>query len=216
MSIDESAGILFCLCGPAGVGKTVLGKRLLEANPNSLQRSISVTSRTARQGEKDGVSYHFVSKQVFQEKIKANALVEWEEVHNQFYGTLRTSLDQALSGKRDVLLIIDINGCLRLKQEYPENCVIIFVAPPTFSDLEARMRGRGEINASELTARLDTARAEFKILADEAAKGNDGRIDYLLVNRELEDCTARLQAVLQSERAKLRRFPKAALNQLLK
>lgn len=206
MQAENGAGILLCLCGPAGVGKTVLGKRLLEANPISLQRSISLTSRASRSSEQSGVSYHFVDKETFQEKIASGVLLEWEQVHGHFYGTLRSSVEDCLKSAKDLLLIIDIKGCLKVRSAYPKNAIVVFVAPPAFSELSSRMRTRGETDGEAMAARLETARSELKMLAAEAAQEGATRIDYLLVNNDIESCYRQLQAILQAERARLRRY----------
>jgi len=205
-------GILFCLCGPAGVGKTLLGRKLLDANPRTLERSISLTSRAKREGEVQGESYHFVSKEEFQEKIDKQELFEWEEVHGQYYGTLQNSIDRAIEGGTDLLLIVDVRGSFSIKQRYPKNAIVVFVVPPSFKTLKERLIGRGRIDAEELARRVATARSEYETLLQHA--GDPDKIDYLVLNDDLELAFANLSQILGAERSRLVRIERASVEKI--
>ena len=212
MSRIPREGVLFCLCGPAGVGKTILGKRVLEAYAGTLARSISVTTRAPRPGEVDGESYHFIGKSEFQQRVDAGEFFEWEEVHGNLYGTLNRSLAEVIKGGTDLLLIIEIRGSLAVKRAFPRNAVVIFVVPPSFKELKQRLLGRGSDSRQELEIRLNTAKSEFgRLLALE-----DGRevVDYLVVNEDLEAAFLQLRTLIEAERARFDRMDRSAVKRL--
>lgn len=192
-------GILFCLCGPAGAGKTTVSHHLIKNNP-PCSFSVSVTSRPARAGEVDGRDYHFVSKAEFERRIAAKELFEFEEVHGNYYGTLKSSVLEALKGGVDLLLDIDIKGALTFKNQLPKNTVIVFLVPPSASVLKDRLIARGSISAEDLQRRLTTAESEYKKIIESR---DLGVIDYLVVNNELEKTCSVVSAILTSARSSL-------------
>lgn len=196
-------GIVLCLVGPAGSGKTSLGADLLKMHPGTINYSISATTRTPRADEKSGVHYHFFSREEFLRRKEAGEFFETEEVHGNLYGTLRDTVDSVLARGHDLLLDVDIKGALVFKHKLPMNTVIVFLAPPNKRMLVDRIRGRGAIDEEELQRRLETASAEFARFFEHSKFG--GMIDYLVVNDTRETALAQLSAILVAERLRASR-----------
>ncbi|HEU4364323.1 MAG TPA: guanylate kinase [Candidatus Krumholzibacteria bacterium] len=192
----SSVPFLVVVSGPSGVGKTTLIERLLAADPLT-RRCITATTRAPRTGEIEGEDYFFVSRPRF-ESMKAGELVEWAEVHGESYGVPRAYLDRERLAGHDVVLNIDIQGGDRVKGFFPD-AVMVFILPPSFGALEARLRGRGDVPAGDLAVRLANARTELAAAA---------RYEYLVVNDDLDRAAAELGAIVVAERA--RRVRKAS------
>lgn len=202
-------GFLFCLVGAAASGKTTLGDRLLASPAVNLSRTVSVTSRLPRPGERNGVDYHFVSPAEFQAKVSAKEFFEWEQIHGNYYGTLQTTLQGAIAGGRDLLVRIDIEGTLKLKAAFSRNTVVVFLVPPSSAALKERLRARGDISEQEFVTRLQTAQREYKRLLDIAA--DPAKIDYLLVNDDMEAAYGYLEKIVAVERVRLARMNQSAV-----
>ena len=204
-------GILFVLIGPTGSGKSTFCNRLLEDFPDTLRYSVSATSRPMRHGEVQGKSYHFFSREEFVKKIEAGDFFEWEETHGNLYGTLRGSLIDGINSGRDLLFQIDIRGALNFKRSFPHNTVTVFIIPPSFAALKERLSGRGTTDPEELSRRFATARSEYKALQELSEQ--QGQIDYLVVNRELDTAYEEIKAVVVSERARYHRMDLPSVRQ---
>src|SRR5262249_33686138 len=172
--------------GPSGAGKTTLVDRLLAAEP-LIHRSISTTTRAPRAAEKDRVDYFFVDRGLFHTLKADDELVEWADVHGQLYGTRKAYVEEQLAAGFDVLLNIDIQGGDRVKRVFP-GAVMVFILPPSFADLEQRLRGRGDLAATDFSVRLAAARAGISASA---------RDDYLGGNNEAARAGRALQANLR-------------------
>lgn len=201
---SDRSGILFCLVGPAGGGKTSIAKELISQGAGALQKSVSVTSRKMREGEIPGGSYDFVTRQEFERRVAAGLFFEWEEVHGNLYGTLRATLDDAVTHGKDLVLDIDIRGALNLKRGYPRDVVIVFVLPPSPQVLRERIVSRGGLAEGELDARLATARTEYARILE--LHGAPDAHEYLVVNEKLSDSVRGAQSVLDAERRRFHRF----------
>ncbi len=184
-------GTLFVVSAPSGAGKTTLVHQLITNDPQ-VRLSISYTTRAPRPGEIDGVHYHFVTREQFQSLIDQGAFLEWAEVHGNAYGTNRAWVESELAAGRDVLLEIDWQGARQVKAVFPE-LVTIFILPPSFAELEARLRRRGTDSEAVIAQRLANARQELSHV---------GEFDYAIINDRIENATAHLQAVVAAERCR--------------
>lgn len=188
-------GILFILSAPSGAGKTTLSRQILERDPY-LHLSISYTTRSPRPGEKDGEDYHFIDGARFAQLRAAGAFAEWAQVHDYLYGTARAPIDETVAKGRDVLLDIDIQGARQIKSAYAES-VSIFVLPPSWPELEQRLRSRGTDPQDVIARRLQRAHSETQALSS---------YDYWIINDQLDHAVAQLSAIIQAERSRVSRI----------
>ena len=151
-------GMLFVISGPAGAGKSEIVKAVLKKHPD-VHVSVSCTTREIRDGEIDGVSYHFVNDARFDELVKENAFYEWAHVHQNRYGTLKSVVQQELAEGNDLILEIDVQGCLQVLEHDP-TAVGIFVSPPSRENLEKRLRERGTETEESIRVRLNNVAGE--------------------------------------------------------
>jgi guanylate kinase len=184
-------GLLYVITAPSGCGKGTLRRALLAQQPD-IKFCPSVTTRPQRPGEIDGVDYIFVSVEEFMERKQRDQFVEWAEVYGNYYGTPREDLEQALEQGHVVLLEKDVQGARTLRQAYPDG-IFIFILPPSFEELQRRIRTRGTENDMEQRVRLDSARREIADLAG---------FDYVIINEDIERATDRLVAISLGERAR--------------
>ena len=181
-------GKTFIICGPSGVGKGTVVARLLASNP-TLYFSVSATTRPPRAGEVDGVHYHFLTKEKFREWIDADEFLEYAQFVGNFYGTPRRYVDRAMDQGRDVLLDIEIQGAEQVHAKRPE-AVRIYVAPPSWAELERRLIGRGTEDMEKLRSRLERGRQEFAVAKD---------FDYFVINDTVNRAVDDLLAIMRSE-----------------
>lgn len=181
-------GKTFIICGPSGVGKGTVVSRLLEADP-TLYFSVSATTRAPRAGEADGVHYHFLTRERFQEWIDAGDFLEHAQFVGNFYGTPRRYVDEAMDQGRDVLLDIEIQGAEQIHQKRPE-AVRIYIAPPSWEELERRLTGRGTEDGEKIRSRLARGREEFAAARD---------FDYLVINDTVDHAVAEIRAIMTAE-----------------
>ena len=151
-------GRLFVISGPAGAGKTEIVKKLIERHPD-VKLSVSCTTRAPRPGEVNGVNYHFVSDAEFDDLVAQDAFYEWAHVHQNRYGTLKRTVQQELSEGHDLILEIDVQGCLQAMAQDP-TVTGIFVCPPSRENLERRLRGRGTETEESIRVRLNNVASE--------------------------------------------------------
>ena len=181
----RSEGILIVVSGFSGAGKGTLMKRLVEKYDN-YALSISATTRTPRQGEEEGREYFFLSREQFEKRIADRALIEYAEYCGNYYGTPRDYVEKELSCGRDVILEIEIQGALKIKEQYPE-AVLLFVTTPSAGELRRRLSGRGTETAEVIEKRLGRAVKE--------AEGIE-RYDYIVINDGLETCVEELHGII--------------------
>jgi guanylate kinase len=192
--------LLLILSAPSGTGKTTLARRLCAAHPGAIF-SVSYTTRAPRDGEKDGVDYHFVSEERFQQMIAEGAFVEWARVHSHHYGTPKSVIEEAQ--KRGALAIfdIDVQGGETIKKKHPE-AVRALILPPSLAELERRLRARSTDDDATIRRRLHAARIEIRLAL---AAG----YEYWVINDELENAYADLQAIVRAESCRAGRRPLA-------
>lgn len=179
---------LFVISGPSGAGKGTLVRLVREQDPD-LALTVSATTRSPREGEVDGVAYHFLSEDEFEARVQAGEFLEYADVHGHRYGTLNSEVDSRLAAGISVILEIDVQGGLNVRRAYPEDSVLIFVEPPSLEELERRLRGRGTEDEESIRLRLANARREMEV-ADQ--------YDVRIVNDEREAAAARLLAAIRA------------------
>ena len=198
---SDSLGILFIVSAPSGAGKTTLVEKLVEQTPH-LKMSRSYTSRIARPGEHDGVDYNFVTRQRFETMAASSEFLEWAEVFGNLYGTSASDTERLLAAGDDVVLVIDVQGARQVRRRGVP-AATIFVMPPSFDVLERRLRGRSKDTEEAMQIRLQVARKEVAAFTE---------YDYIVINDEVQGAVSRLQAIVMSERARLKRMRKTAEN----
>jgi guanylate kinase len=190
-------GIMLIVSSPSGAGKTTLTRNLLneenKEKKDSVSLSVSVTTRARRPSEIDGIHYKFLTRRQFELMRDGGELLEWAEVHGNFYGTPREPVETALSEGRDVLFDIDWQGTQQLYQSMRSDVVSVFVLPPTADELKARLERRAEDTPDIIARRLKNAAEEIPHWEE---------YDYVLVNRDLDKSFARLRGILTAERLK--------------
>jgi guanylate kinase len=184
-------GCLFVVSAPSGSGKTTLVSRLLAAF-SDLRFSVSYTTRPPRGGEKNGVDYHFVTRDDFQKKIKEGQFLEWAEVHGNLYGTSKAATERIRAAGEDVLLDIDVEGAAQVRRAEPE-AVTMFVMPPSFQVLRERLQGRKQDSSEVIESRLAGARREIERYRE---------YHYVVVNDDIHDAFETLRAIVLAERAR--------------
>jgi len=185
-------GIMLVVSSPSGAGKTTLTRSLLEQEEN-VALSVSVTTRERRTSEIDGVHYHFISKRRFEGMRESDELLEYAEVHGNYYGTPRELVEKTLAAGRDMLFDIDWQGTQQLYAKMRSDVVSVFVLPPSAEELRHRLERRAEDSSDVIVRRLRNA-------AEEIPHWNE--YDYVLVNRDLDKSFMRLRAILTAERLK--------------
>ena len=189
--VEKHAGKLFILSGPSGAGKGTICKALLAET--DLELSVSMTTRNPRAGETEGESYYFVSKEEFLRKIDASGFLEYAEVYGNFYGTPKQPVIDKLSAGTDVILEIDMQGALKVKENYPDG-VFIFILPPSMSELRKRLTGRGTETAEAIEMRLGETLKELSYI---------DKYDYCVVNGQLDEAVARVKAIVTAEHSRV-------------
>lgn len=188
-------GLLLVVSGPAGVGKGTIDQALLRRSPNMLL-SVSCTTRAPRPGEIDGVHYFFISEDAFRQMIKEDAFLEYMHVfHTNYYGTPRKFVMDNIAAGHDVLLEIDVQGAMRVKQVYPE-AVLVFIAPPSMDALKQRLIGRATETPEAIEKRFATAFSEIQYMR---------QYDYIVCNDDLETAISRMEHIVDAEKCRRER-----------
>ena len=182
-------GNLTIISSPSGGGKGTLIREILERVPN-LGYSISLTTRGPRFGEEDGRHYHFVSKEEFQLEIDGGGFLEYAEVHGNLYGTSKAQIQRITDGGRDVILEIDVQGAESVMEQVP-HAVSIFILPPSFETLRARLTARATEGSDDLDVRLRNSRHEVSCFS---------RFKYVIINDEINSAAGKLASVIVAER----------------
>ncbi|WP_353929791.1 guanylate kinase [Okeanomitos corallinicola TIOX110] len=180
-----SLGKLVVLTGPSGVGKGTLMQKLLERHPE-LYYSVSATTRSPRPGEINGQNYYFVDRSQFEKLVAQGEFLEWAEFANNYYGTPRAAVLEKIKSGKLVVLEIELEGARQIRRSYP-NALSIFILPPTFLELENRIRGRGQDSEEAIARRLNRAQAEIQAA---------GEFDIQIVNDDFETALHQIEAIL--------------------
>lgn len=180
-----SRGKLIVIVAPSGTGKSTLLERLKQELP--LKWSVSCTTRPPRKGEVNGEDYHFIDREVFEELIDNEEFIEWAEVHQNYYGTRKSIVDEGLENGDNLLFDLDVQGCDSMKHIYGDEASVIFIEPPSVEDLEVRLRQRATDSTGVIEIRLNNARNELK-------RKND--FDYNIVNDDIEKAYSKLKSIV--------------------
>lgn len=185
-------GQLYVISAPSGAGKTSLVSRLLEIDP-MIKVSVSTTTRAPRPGERDGVNYHFVDKASFEQQVAEGAFLEHAQVFDNYYGTSRAMVMQQLDAGLDVILEIDWQGAQQIRQQF-EQLTSIFIAPPSYTELERRLKGRGTDAPEVIAKRMSEAVSELSHYHE---------FDYLIINDDFDSALMHLHSIFVAKRQTL-------------
>jgi guanylate kinase len=188
-----SKGRLFVISAPSGAGKTTL-VRILNEELERAVYSVSVTSRQPRPGEVDGKDYVFVNEDEFMRMVEENKLLEWANVHGNYYGTSRGFVEDNIEKGKYIILDIDVQGGMQIKEKFPD-AVLIFVMPPSMEELGKRLNGRNQDSQEEIKKRLNNAYAEMEYAP---------KYDYQVINEELKDALDKIKSIIVAEECRVR------------
>ncbi len=207
--LENREQIIFCFCGPTASGKSTICRRLL-AIDSHLHLSISTTTRSPREGEKDGADYYFVTDDEFKKRISEDKFIEHATFNKNRYGTEKRNLEEAAAKDSDALFDIEVQGVEQLKSLYGRRVVTIFVFPPSFDVLVERLKKRGTEDEDKMKQRLSIAKKEIAVLTKE------GFADYFLVNDSLDSAVVTAERLISAERTKMNRLIPTALDEIIK
>ncbi len=185
----DHPGHLYVIAAPSGAGKSSLVKALLEVD-SRMELSVSHTTRAPRGQEVHGREYYFTSHEEFDRMVEADAFVEWAQVHGNRYGTSRKTIEDKIAAGADIVLEIDFQGAVQIKQQFP-NAVTIFILPPSWEELRARLEKRGEDTPEVIALRLKNAETEMAQVA---------KFDFVIINEDFKQALADLQSVVHAQR----------------
>jgi guanylate kinase len=194
MKLNER-GLLVVISGPSGVGKGTVRRALFQMKNHDLVYSVSMTTRPKRPGEVDGEDYYFVSRETFEKRIKDNKFLEWAEFVGNYYGTPRDKVEEQLDRGKEVVLEIEVDGALQVREQM-KDAVFIFIVPPGKEALYNRLKKRGTEDIEIVNARMKKAESEFMLAH---------KYDYIVVNDEVTNAADRIMAIIRAEHAKTER-----------
>ena len=192
-------GMILILSSPSGAGKTTLTRMLMQDKALDLTLSVSVTTRPRRSSEVDGIHYRFIDRREFDRMKKGGDLLEWAEVHGNFYGTPREPVEKVLAQGRDMLFDVDWQGARQMRERLGDDVVSIFVLPPSMRELRARLERRAEDSTASIDTRLDNARQEIERWRND---------HYVIVNDDLQRGYRDVVAIVTAERLRVSRVEK--------
>lgn len=194
MKLDDK-GLLVVISGPSGVGKGTVRKALFEREGHDLVYSVSMTTRKPREGETEGKEYYFVTKEEFEKKISEDKMLEYAEFVNNYYGTPLDKINEQLESGKEVVLEIEVQGAMQVKEKM-KDAVFIFIAPPSMASLYERLTGRGTETEEVIKERCEKAKREV---------GLANMYDYIVVNDEVKNAADKIIAIIRAEHAKTKR-----------
>ncbi|EIW01033.1 MULTISPECIES: guanylate kinase [Thermoanaerobacter] len=192
--VEKEKGLLIVLSGPSGAGKGTICKALMEKEKN-LKLSISATTRQPRSGEIEGKNYFFKSEEEFEKMIENDSFLEWAKVYGHYYGTPKDFVLKNLEEGNDVVLEIDIQGALKIKEKFPEG-VFIFILPPSMEELKNRIKKRGTETEEEIIKRFKSAYEELNYVS---------RYNYVVINDSVEEAVEKIRAIIIAEKCRVDR-----------
>ncbi len=190
----NASGSLIVISGPSGAGKGTIVKALLDKYP-SIHYSVSATTRAPREGEVNGVNYWFIEREEFLRMRGQDELLEWAEVYGNFYGTPRRRVMEALNRGHDIILEIDPQGAMKIKQNFP-SAIFVYIVPPSPRELSRRICGRGTESQDAIRCRLNSVASELQYVHE---------YDYLVINDDLLEATADVAAIIRAEKWRVKR-----------
>ena len=193
--MQGNRGVLIVISGPSGAGKGTICKALLEKHDN-IYISVSATTRAPRAGEIEGVNYYFLTKEDFEVKVKENGFLEYANVHGNFYGTPKGNVEKMLEDGKDVILEIDIQGALQVKENFKEG-VFIFILPPSMEELKQRIIKRGSETEESLMTRFKNAYKEINYVS---------KYNYAVVNDTIELAVEKVESIITAEKCRVDRI----------
>ncbi len=193
----SNEGLLVIISAPSGVGKTSLCKEVLKFFPD-LRHSVSYTTRAPRPGEKDGLDYQFVSEEKFQEMIDGGMFAEWAEIHGNRYGTAANALKEYLRSGNEVILDLDGQGARQIREEFP-NSIYVYILPPSWKELEKRLRSRRTDSNEDIKRRLENAKEELQYAE---------HYDYIVINDAFNVAVSTLRSIIVAEKCRRKRVLK--------
>lgn len=196
----KNKGLLIVISGPSGTGKGTICKELMSRNDFYL--SVSATTRLPRKGEEQGINYYFLSKEDFIKKIAEGDFLEYAEVYENYYGTPKKKVLDTLDNGKDVILEIDIQGALKVKESYPHG-VFIFILPPSMEELKKRIIGRGSETPESLMMRFKSAYTEINYVS---------KYNYAVVNDDVKCAAEKIENIINAEKCRVDRIKESLLN----
>lgn len=188
-------GMLIVYSGPSGVGKGTILTPYLQSHPNTVL-SVSATTRAPRPGEVDGVHYHFVTREHFEELVSGGGLLEYAQYSGNYYGTPREPVERLIAQGRDVVLEIELKGARQVRESFPD-AVFVFVMPPSYEELKKRLCGRGTEPPQTVCLRMEAAIEEI---------AHAGEYDYILINDNVESACETLAAIITAAKCQSKRM----------
>ncbi len=194
MSDIYNEGLLIVISGPSGVGKGTICKELMKRYDYNV--SISATTRSPREGEVDGVNYHFLDKKSFEEKLSNNEFLEYAQVYGNYYGTLKQSVENEIHNGKNIILEIDIQGTLQVQKVY-KNAIYIFLLPPSINELKNRILKRGSETESSFNLRFSSVSEELKYM---------NSYDYAVINDDIDKAVEKIHNIINTEMNRISRI----------
>lgn len=191
----NTKGVLIVISGPSGAGKGTICKELIQKHDN-IYISVSATTRSPRDGEVDGVNYYFITEDDFKSKVSNNGFIEYANVHGNYYGTPKLNVEKVLDEGKDVILEIDIQGALKVKENFEEG-VFIFILPPSMEELKRRIIKRGSETEESLMTRFKNAYKEINYVS---------KYNYAVVNDTLDLAVSKVEAIINAEKCRVDRI----------